>query len=219
MNSRFWKSGMIALTAIVATGVVTGVMQGTAVQAIPQKAGQKVSPADLTGTWAIDNSHTEIGFAVAHLGVSKTRGRFTDFSGTLNVNGTQPEKSSVTVDINVNSINTGNEKRDEHLRGKDFFDAATYPKITFKSTSIRKAGSEYIAYGNLTLKSATKPVALRFKPTPAVKGPDGKLHAGMSTKLSINRKDYGLTWNGVIEGVQAVGDIVDITIDLEAIKQ
>ncbi|GAB4459573.1 MAG: YceI family protein [Armatimonadaceae bacterium] len=218
MKKQVLVSGILAAAMMGAVALST--THSGAAAAAPQQAAPRVKPADLTGTWAIDNAHTEIGFAVTHLGVSKTRGRFTEFDGSLKVDGQKPENSSVEVAIKVDSINTGNPKRDEHLRGADFFDAAKYPYIRFKSNSIKKTSNNaYIANGNLTIKNVTKPILLRFTPTTAVKGPDGKLHAGMSTSVSINRKEYGLTWNGIVEGVQAVGDMVDISIDLEAIKQ
>ena len=188
--------------------------------AAPQGAVAKVKPADLTGTWGIDTAHTEIGFAVTHLGVSKTRGRFTDFSGEIKVDGVKPENSSVVVNIKTASVNTGNDARDNHLKGKDFFDSAAFPDMTFKSAKIKRGkNGSYIADGSLTIKGVTKPVTLTFTPSAPQKGPKGEWHAGMDTKTTINRKDFGLTWNGVIEGTQAVGDMVEISIDLEAVKQ
>ena len=189
------------------------------VSAIAQTTPAKVAPADLTGTWKLDPVHTEIGFVATHLGVSKTRGRFTDFDGTLNVDGVKPEKSSVDVSIKIDSISTGNPDRDKHLKSPDFFDAAKYPTMTFKSNSIKKSRTgEYVAMGNLTIKAVTKPVMLRFKPTAPIKLM-GKLHAGLSTSTTINRQDYGLVWNQLLEGTQAVGNEIVINIDMEAVKQ
>ena len=183
-----------------------------------QGAMAKGKPADLTGAWKIDNAHTEIGFAVTHLGVSKTRGRFNDFNGEIKVDGAKPENSSVEVNIKTASVNTGNEARDGHLKSKDFFDAATFPDMIFKSTQVKKGkNGAFTAVGNLTIKGVSKPVSLAFTPSAPQKGPKGEWRAGMSTKTVINRKDFGLTWNGLIEGTQAVGDMVEITIDLKRV--
>jgi polyisoprenoid-binding protein YceI len=220
-SSTLTPAGGLALAvATVALAVAPNLLCSYAKAAPAPVVATQAKGADLTGTWGIDRGHTEIGFSVVHLGVSKTRGRFTDFDGKLTVDGAKPENSSVVVNIRAASINTGDDNRDKHLRGPDFFDADKYPNLTFKSTGIKKSkGGEYIAYGNLTIKAATRPVTLRFKPTTPIKGPGGKLRAGLSTNLAIDRRDYGLTWNGVIEGTQAVGNEVAIQIELEAIKE
>lgn len=215
------SAGILALSVVLGGVSVFGLSNAAATAAAPQVAQPaKIAPADLTGTWKVDQSHSEIGFSVTHLGVSKTRGRFKQFDATFQVDGVKQEKSSVEAIIQVTSIDTANDNRDNHLRSKDFFDVATYPTITFKSTSIKKSKSgEYICYGDLTMHGVTKPVALKFKPTPPIKGPGGKLRSGFSTKITVDRRDYGLTWNNLVEGVQAVGNDVEISLDLEVIKQ
>jgi polyisoprenoid-binding protein YceI len=218
MNRNCW---LVALSAslgfALAFTVSTPTLAGN--PKAPQQVAVKVKPADLTGTWNIDKAHTEIGFAVTHLGVSKTRGRFTDFDGAIKVDGTKPENSSVEVKIKTASVNTGNDTRDNHLKSKDFFDSESFPEMTFKSSQVKKGkNGSYTALGMLTIKGVSKPVSLTFTPSTPQKGPRGEWHTGLSSITTINRKDYGLIWNGLIEGTQAVGDSVEITIDLEAVK-
>lgn len=214
------SASLLALSVLLGGATLVGVNNHPAAAAPQTAPPAKIAPADLTGTWKVDKNHAEIGFSVVHLGVSRTKGRFKDFDVTFQVDGDKQEKSSVEAVIQVDSIDTGNTSRDNHLKNKDFFDAPTYPTITFKSTAVKKSrGGEYICYGNLTMHGVTKPISLKFKPTPPIKGPGGKLRSGFSTKIAIDRRDYGLTWNNIVEGVQAVGHEVDIYMDLEVIKQ
>lgn len=213
--------GGLALAAFTVTVAIASVVlspnASTASVAVPKNV--PATGAALSGIWALDRGHTEIGFTVGHLGVARTHGRFTDFNGTFKVDGVKPENSSVSVDIRTASINTDDENRDKHLRGADFFDTGRYPEMTFRSTGVKKTkDGDYIAYGDLTIKDVTKPIALRFTPTPPIQGRGGKLRTGLSTGLTIDRRDYGLTWNGLVEGTQAVGNEVEIQIDLEAVK-
>lgn len=197
----------------------------TLVNAAPQQAEKKpvqvaqVSKAELaTGTWGIDKAHTDIGFTVLHIGVSKVRGSFTDFDGTVVADGKNPEKSSVDFTIKVDSINTANTARDNHLKGKDFFEVDKYPTITFKSTKITKRKGGFNAIGTLTMHGVSKTVTLPFTVAGPAKGPDQKLHMGVDTSVTIDRKDYGLTWNALIEGTKAVGDEITITISMDLVK-
>ncbi|MBC7805465.1 MAG: YceI family protein [Akkermansiaceae bacterium] len=187
-----------------------------------QKPTPKVAQASkaelATGTWSIDKAHTDIAFTVAHLGVSKTRGTFTEFDGSVVADGKKPENSSVQFAIKTASINTGNAARDGHLRGKDFFETDKYPEIAFKSTRITKRKDGFTAVGNLTMHGVTKSISLPFTVTGPQKGFKGELHMGVETALILNRKDYGLTWNNIVEGSQAVGDTVNVTINMELIK-
>jgi polyisoprenoid-binding protein YceI len=213
-------TGILALTLALGGAAVFGISNtaATAAPVAPQAA--KVAPEDLTGTWKADKNQGEIGFSVIHLGVAKTRGRFKEFEVTFQVDGVKQEKSSVEAVIQTASIDTGNANRDNHLRNKDFFDAPTYPTITFKSTAVKKSrGGEYICYGDLTMHGVTRPISLKFKPSTPVKGPGGKLRSGLTTKITVDRRDYGLTWNNVVEGVQAVSHEVEISLDLGVVKQ
>ncbi|MDX1933701.1 MAG: YceI family protein [Capsulimonadales bacterium] len=217
-NSAFAARVVLAVGLLATLGNVGVPVRAEGGQSAAQPA-KNVKPADLTGTWAVDKAHTDISFSVMHLGVSKTRGRFTDFDGTLTVDGVRPEKSSVVFTIKVDSIDTGNKDRDNHLRGKEFFDVATYPEITFKSTRVQKKGREYAVTGDLSLHGVTRPVTLTFVPSNPQVSFDKKLHAGLETRTRINRMDYGLKWNALIEGTQVVGADIDIDINFEAIKQ
>ncbi|MES2462903.1 MAG: YceI family protein [Armatimonadota bacterium] len=178
-----------------------------------------VNAAAATGTWGVDKSHTDIGFTIKHLAVSKVRGHFNDFDGTVIVNGPQPEKSSVNFTIKTASIDTANAQRDGHLKAPDFFDAEKYPEITFKSTKIAKTKKGFNATGQLTMRGVTKTVVLPFTVEGPIKGPDGALHMGIDTALTINRQDYGLTWSKMVEGVSMLSNDVDIAISLELLKK
>ena len=178
-----------------------------------------VSAAAATGTWGVDKMHTDIGFTIKHLAVSKVRGHFNDFDGTVIVNGAKPENSSVNFAIKTASIDTANAQRDGHLKSADFFDAEKYPEITFKSTKIIKKKNGFTATGLLTMHSVTRPVVLPFTAEGPVKGPDKALHLGIDTELTINRADYGLTWSKMVEGVSMVSNEVNITISLDLAKK
>ena len=176
-------------------------------------------PGYRVGTWEIDASHSEVGFAVRHMMVSKVRGRFGAFSGTITT-AEQIEGSAVTAEISLETITTGNDQRDAHLRSPDFFATDEHPAMTFRSTGIRADGDRWIITGDLTIKGVTKSVDLVTEPTGF--GPDayGGIRAGFSATTSINRQDFGVTWNAAIEGGGVVvADRVDITLDIEAVLQ
>lgn len=177
---------------------------------------QKIDP---TGTWTVDDAHSLIGFSVAHLGVSKTRGKFTAFTGTVTADPANLAKSSVSFTVQAKSIDTANAARDGHLKGPDFFDADKFPTLTFVSTKIEKAGRDYKATGNLTIHGITRRITFPFTITGPNKGFQGEARAGVLAKFAINRKDYGLVWNKLVEGVNVVGDLVEIELDLEGIKK
>jgi polyisoprenoid-binding protein YceI len=168
------------------------------------------------GTYTLDVSHSSIGFVVKHLMVSKTRGTFTGFSGTV-VIGEDPTQSSVQVDVDVASIETRDEKRDGHLRSADFFDVETYPTMTFRSTSVKPAGDEWIVDGDLTVHGVTGPLQLKVAFEGAANTPWGGQAIGFSAKGEVNREDFGLTWNQALEtGGVLVGKKATIEIDAEA---
>lgn len=177
------------------------------------------SQLDPTGTWTVDVEHSEIGFAVRHMGVGKTRGRFTNFSGTVIADPKKLGTSSVRFTVEAQSIDTANPKRDAHLRSGDFFDVEKFPTLSFESTKIEKAGKGYQATGRLTIRGVTKVVSFPFTVSNPVKDLQGKSRAGVEAKLSINRSDYGLLWNALVEGTQVVGEQVEISLDLEGIKR
>lgn len=178
------------------------------------------SPALLAEKYTIDGSHTKAQFAVRHLMVSTVRGEFSRVQGWVDYDEKNPGAIRIEATIDAASINTGEPKRDEHLKSPDFFDVAKYPVITFRSKSARKTASGLVVTGDLTMHGVTKEVVLNVEgPSPEVRDPWGNFRRGATATTKINRKDFGLTWNAVLEtGGVAVGDEVTITIDVEAVR-
>lgn len=173
-------------------------------------------------TWSIDADHSSVGFTVRHMMVSNVKGSFGTFSGTVEVDEKDIARSKVSVTIDAASINTGVAKRDEHLRSADFFDTARYPTMTYVSKKVEKSGKDRLkVYGDLTLRGVTRPVVLDVEgPTAAYRDPWGKTRRGASATAAINRRDFGLTWNKVIEaGGVLVGDEVKIILEMEFIRK
>jgi polyisoprenoid-binding protein YceI len=173
-------------------------------------------------TFEIDTAHSSSGFSVRHLMVSNVKGEFAKVTGTLNLDDKDVTKSTVEATIDVNTLTTREPKRDEHLKSPEFFDAAKYPTITFKSTKVEKAGEGKLAVtGDLTLHGVTKPVVLAVEgPTAEQKDPWGNTKRGASASTKISRKEFGLTWNKALEtGGAMIGDEVAINIDLELNKK
>jgi polyisoprenoid-binding protein YceI len=170
-------------------------------------------------SWTIDSAHSQVTFSVRHMMISNVRGRFENFTGTVQFNEQAPEQSTVDVKIDVSTINTREAARDGHLKSPDFFDAATYPYVTFVSKYVEKVyGSHGLIHGELTIKDVTRPVTLNVE----YSGQStmwGKTAAGFSAKTKINRKDWGLGWNQVLEsGGLLVGEEISIDIELEIVK-
>lgn len=170
--------------------------------------------------WDFDLSHSSINFHVRHLMVSKVHGRFAAWSGTLELDEQDLTRSRFDVTIDASSIETKEDKRDAHLRSADFLDVEKYPSITFTSKRIEKDGDDYKVTGDITIRGVTKEVVLDVEGTgEAVKDPWGGTRTGFSAKAKLNRKDFGLTWNVALEaGGFVVGDKLEITIEIEAIK-
>jgi polyisoprenoid-binding protein YceI len=168
-------------------------------------------------TFAIDKAHSEATFQVRHL-VTKVRGRFTDFGGTILVDESQPEKSSATMTVQVASIDTDNADRDAHLRSEDFFFAEKFPLITFVSKTIAaKGGNDFSVTGDLTMRGVTRTVTLPVSFLGKAKDPWGNEKIGFETEITINRKDFDLKWNAALEtGGFLVGDEVRISVSLQA---
>lgn len=169
-------------------------------------------------TWNIDRSHSTVGFRIRHMVIARVNGTFEDWSGTLTLDPENLTDSAVEVAINVASIDTHEADRDAHLRGADFFDAETYPQITFKSTSVEAVDAENLrVHGDLTIHGVTRPVVLDAEFGGRVTDPWGLDRVGFTAKTKIDRKDFGLTWNAALEtGGLLVGDSAEITIELEA---
>jgi polyisoprenoid-binding protein YceI len=171
--------------------------------------------------WNIDPDHSSIGFKVRHLMVSNVKGSFDKHTGVVDINEKDITKSKVEVTIDTASINTNVQKRDEHLRSADFFDVAKFPTMTFVSKKVAKAGKDKLKVtGDLTLRGVTREVVLDVDPlSRESKDPWGNLRRGTTATTKINRKDFGLVWNKVLEtGGVAVGDEVLITLEIEMIK-
>jgi polyisoprenoid-binding protein YceI len=171
-----------------------------------------------TRTYTIDKAHSEATFQVRHL-VSKVRGRFTDFEGTILADEQDPGRSSVKVTIQAESLDTDQPDRDTHLRSADFFKVEEFPTLSFVSTSVAPAGrGAYTVTGNLTIHGVTRTVAVPITYLGKATDPWRKERAGFEAEFTINRKDYGLTWNAALEtGGFLVGDDVKITLSFEVI--
>lgn len=172
-----------------------------------------------TKDWKIDPAHSEADFSIKHMSISTVHGSFRGVSGVVKFDPADVAKSGVEATIEVSSVDTGVTPRDNHLKSPDFFDVAKFPTMTFKSTSVKKAGDHYEVAGDLTLHGVTKPVVLKMDdPGKEETGMDGKsVHRGFSATTVINRKDFGLTWNGTLKSGDAVlGDEVKIELDVEA---
>ena len=179
------------------------------------------APAFAQSSWEIDPAHSNVQFGVRHLMISTVRGKFTKFTATAAGDEKDAAHASVQASVDVASIDTGDEKRDAHLKTPDFFDAEKFPTITFKSTKVEAAGDRrYKLHGDLTMHGVTKPVVLDVEATPEVKGMRGETRAGARATTKINRKDFGISWSKSMDGGGVVvGDEVEVTIDVEAVKK
>jgi polyisoprenoid-binding protein YceI len=177
--------------------------------------------AQLTGTYVIDPSHTRIGFVARHAMVTKVRGAFNDFEGRVVFDGDDPSATAVTVTIQAASIDTRNAQRDEHLRSNDFLAMETYPEIIFVSTAARQTGPDtFDLTGDLTVRGVTHPVTIPFTYEGTATDPFGNLRLGFEGSVTINRRDYGVTWNAALEtGGVLVSDKIVLEFEVSAIKQ
>lgn len=172
-------------------------------------------------TWNVDASHTNVKFSVSHLTVSEVDGRFKVFNGTVVATGADFNNASVNFDVDVTSINTDNEMRDNHLKSDDFFNAEKYPKMKFTSTSFKKTkGNAYVLEGNLTIRDVTKKITFMVNGGSIMKDPYGNIKSGFKATGKISRKAYNLKWSALTEaGGAVVGDEVTINVNLEIAKQ
>jgi polyisoprenoid-binding protein YceI len=174
-------------------------------------------PDYVTGTWNIDPVHSEVGFSVRHMMVSKVRGRFTTFSGQL-VTGADPLDSSVTAEIDLASISTGNEQRDGHIRSADFFEVEAYPTMTYRSTGVHEEDGDYVLDGELTLKGVTRSVPLKLELNGF--GPDayGGTRAGFTAIGELNRRDFNVNFSAPMQnGGAVVADKITLHLEIEAV--
>ena len=173
-----------------------------------------------TNNWNIDASHSGINFSIRHMVVSKVRGRFGKYTGTVHIDDGDLTRSSVTATIDASSIDTGAPQRDVHLRSPDFFDVEKYPELRFRSTRIERLGDDrFRVAGELTIRDATREVVLDVEAGGRAKDPWGNERVGFVAKTALDRKDFGLKWNQALEtGGVLVGDRVDIELDVQGVN-
>ena len=178
-----------------------------------------VAVEDIAGDYALDVTHTRIGFSARHAMVTTVRGQFDEFEGTAHIDTANPSSSSAKVNIKVASISTGNADRDGHLVSADFFDVENYPEIGFVATdATRVDAATWQLAGDLTIKGVTNPVTVEFESTGSARDPFGNLRVGFEGSATINRKDWGLTWNAALEtGGVLVSEKIKLEFDVSAI--
>ena len=175
---------------------------------------------ELTGTYSIDASHSAVGFVARHAMITKVRGGFNDFTGTLNIDGANPTASSGQLTIQAASIDTRNEDRDNHLRSNDFFAMEEHPTLEFVSTSItHEGGNDFAVTGDLTIRGVTKPVTIDLEYTGTALDPFGNTRIGFEGSTKVNRRDWELNWNAALDtGGVLVSENVTIEVEISAIK-
>ncbi|MGR6972912.1 YceI family protein [Streptomyces cynarae] len=182
-----------------------------------------VSPdlAALTGEYTLDPAHSTIGFVARHAMVTNVKGSFKDFTGTLHLDGSDPSKSTASIDVKMDSIETGSADRDNHLKSSDFFRIDEHPTMTFRSTRAEAlGGDDYRITGDLTILGTTKPITIDLEFNGAAKDPFGNERVGFEGKAEILRSEWGLTWNAALEtGGVLVSDKIKLVFDISAIKQ
>ncbi|OIJ95272.1 YceI family protein [Streptomyces colonosanans] len=183
----------------------------------------RVNPelAALTGDYTLDPAHSTIGFVARHAMVTNVKGGFQDFEGTLHLDGTDPSRSTASIDVRMDSIDTGSADRDGHLKSADFFKTDEHPAMTFRSTKAEALGGDaYRITGDLTILGTTKPLAIDLEFNGAAKDPFGNERVGFEGKAEILRSEWGLTWNAALEtGGVLVSDKIKLVLDISAIRQ
>jgi polyisoprenoid-binding protein YceI len=175
--------------------------------------------ADITGDYTLDASHTRVGFVARHAMVTKVRGHFSQIEGSAHIDAATPASSKVDLEIAVASIDTGNADRNGHLTSPDFFDAEKFPTISFASTQVERDGDSWNVTGDLTIKDVTKPVTIEFEQTGSAVDPFGNTRVGFEGEVTVNRKDWGLTWNAALEtGGVLVSEKIKLEFDVSAIR-
>ena len=170
-------------------------------------------------SYQVDTVHSTVGFAIKHLGISEVRGDFTKFTGTIDYDAAKPEEFKASGTVDVASINTGNKMRDDHLRSGDFFDAAKFPEIKFAVSSVQKDASGWVVKGQFTMHGVTKEIALRGELAGPIQDPMGKTRIGITAATTLNRQDYGLTFNKTLDkGGLMIGNDVKISLNIEAVQ-
>lgn len=177
--------------------------------------------AALTGEYTIDATHSTFGFVARHAMVTNVKGKFTNFEGTLHLDGSNPAKSTASIDIQVDSVDTGSPDRDGHLKSSDFFTSEEFPAVTFRSTKAEAlGGNDYRVTGDLEILGTTKPITIDLEFNGAAKDPSGNERVGFEGKAEILRSEWGLTWNTVLEtGGVLVSDKIKLNFDISAVRK
>jgi polyisoprenoid-binding protein YceI len=177
--------------------------------------------ASLTGDWDIDPSHSRIGFAAKHAMIATVRGQFASYRGEVHLDEADPAASRIRLEIDAASIDTGNADRDKHLRTPDFFDLEAHPTLTFVSKTVERGDDDvYTLIGDLTINGRTNPVAVAFEPTGTSTDPWGNFRAGFEGKATVNRRDWGLDFNVVLDkGGVLVGEKIKLEFDISAVRK
>lgn len=174
-------------------------------------------PGYVVGTWTIDTVHSELSFVVRHMMVSKVRGHFATWSGTI-ITAEDPLRSSATASVDLASITTGNDQRDAHLRSQDFFSVEEHPRMTYRTTGLRAADGGFVVDGELTLRGVTRSVPLTVELNGIAPDAYGGIRMGLSARGEINRTDFGVSWNAAIEGGGVVvSEKVQLVLEIEAV--
>ncbi len=170
--------------------------------------------------WNLDKDHTTLGFEVAHMVVSKTKGKFTEYTGVVEMDPDKQDFKTISAVIQTASVTTDHKKRDDHLRSPDFFDAKTFPTMSYKMKSYKKTGDTYTAVGDFTLRGITKEITLTGTFNGVAKDPWGNTRAGFTAEGTINRQDYGMRFSKLLDnGGLMVGDVVKLRLEIEVIKE
>ena len=193
--------------------IVFGIMVGVALSHATSSSAE-------VAKWNLDKDHTTLGFEVVHMVVSKTQGKFTEYSGKVEMDAEKEEFKTIEAVIQTASVTTDHKKRDEHLRSPDFFDVNTFPTMTYKMKSYTKNGDQYTAVGDFTLLGVTKEIALVGTFNGVAKDPWGNTRAGFTAEGTINRQDFGMKFSKLLDnGGLMVGDDVKLKLEIEVIKE
>ncbi len=204
-----------------------GMVSASQVMAAPA-AKEKSAPAKEKATtavatpWKIDSAHSVADFSIRHLMISNVKGHFSNITGTIDYDGKDLKSVKIDSEIDVNTVDTGDDGRDKHLKAPDFFDAAKYPKMSFKSKKVKASGKgKFVVTGDLTIKGITKEVNLDVEgPSEQIKDPQGNTKVGASATTTIKRKDFGITFNKAMDnGGSVISDDVKVSIEVEATKE
>jgi polyisoprenoid-binding protein YceI len=212
-----------AVTAVLSLAAVAGAQQagsglpGSAES--PQRLAESPQQRESMQRYEIDAAHSNIDFVVRHLGVASVRGQFTRFSGHVMVDEADVTRSTVSVTIEAVSVDTRNQRRDDHLRSGDFFEAERFPALKFEGRRVEVEGSGHVLVGDLTIRDVTREVRIPFEITGPVPMGEGQKRMGAEGALRVNRFDYGLRWNRITEAVQVVGDEVRIELSISAVAR